>query len=373
MLALDDDDLCAAVRSVNPDPARRSRYLLLDILRRNIQALAVVESLRAPLRFGYSVKTNPDREILALVCRAGLYAEVISPEELELAMECGFENRTIYNGPFPAWRTREVPGIVFSDSIESFAENTRRIEGALIGVRYRPAHIPSRFGVSDDQLEQLCDAIRSSGRRTVGVSLHVRPEDFKGRSWRQIVADALEFARTLERRCSVRVTAFDVGGGKTPVEFDQAIAAGDFAWLLRESLSALPYAHAVFAEPGQAVVTPGAFVCAPVLEIRREGGRTDVVVDAGYPDLPQITTFPHRALAIIDGEPRLLHQGSDRILGCTCLEYDVIRNDIALPASLDRLQAIVIADAGAYDTSMGFEFARGGNRAVDDRIGVTGG
>ena len=204
------------------------------------------------------------------------------------------------------------------------------------------------------------------------MSLHVRPEDYGGRSWRQIVAHALEFARTLEERCRVKVTAFDVGGGKSPVEFDRAIAAGDFAWLLRESLAALPYAHAVFAEPGQAVVTPIEFMVAPVLEIRREGGRTDVVVDAGYPDLPQIRTYEHRVLAIVNGDVHLLGKGTDRILGCTCLEYDVIRDDVRLPARLEHLQAIVVADAGAYDTSMGFEFARGGNRAVDDRIGVGG-
>lgn len=373
MLALDDDALRAAVSRVNPDPARRARYLLYDVLRRNVQALAVVESLRPPLRFAYSVKTNPDRDLLEIVREAGLYAEVISPQELELVTRLGFADRTIYNGPYPAWRTNEAPAIVFSDSPEAFAENSRRLEGPLVGVRVRPAGVTSRFGITEEQLDDVCDAIRATARRTTGVSLHVRPEDFGRHSWRAIVASAIEYARYIEAKSGARVTAFDVGGGKTPVEFDRSLAAGDFAWLLRETHVALPYASDVFAEPGQAVVTPGAFVVAPVLEIRRSSGVTDVVVDAGYPDLPQIRTFAHRVLALVDGEPVLLEPGGDRILGCTCLEYDVIRDDVRLPARLDALEAIVIADAGAYDDSMSFDFARGGNTAVDDRIGVPGG
>lgn len=373
MLALDDDALRIAVRRVSPDPARRARYILYDVLRRNIQALAVIESLRQPLRFAYSVKTNPDRELLESAHDAGLYAEVTGPEELDLVHQIGFANRTIYNGPHPAWRARDVAGIIFSDSSEAFAENARRVEAALVGIRVRPPGIESRFGIVESQLDEVADAIRASGRRTTGVSLHVRPEDFGNRSWRQIIASAIDFAREIEKRTRAKVTAFDVGGGKTPVEFDQSIAAGDFAWLLRETVAALPYAHAIFAEPGQAVVTPGGFVVAPVLEIRRSNGVTDVIVDSGYPDLPQIRTFPHRVLAITDDEIVLLERGDDRILGCTCLEYDVIRDDVRLPKRLEAIQAIVVADAGAYDESMSFDFARGGNTAVDDRIGVPGG
>ncbi|MBV8639391.1 MAG: hypothetical protein JO322_15025 [Candidatus Eremiobacteraeota bacterium] len=373
MLALDNDALRAAVSRVRPDPARRARYFLYDILRRNFRALAAVESLRPPLRFAYSVKTNPDGELLECANDAGLYAEVIGPQELDLAHRLGFGSRTVYNGPHPAWRAGDVPGVIFSDSPESFAENARRVEGALVGIRVRPPGVASRFGIAESQLDDIVTAIRSSGRRTTGVSLHVRPQDFGNRSWRQIVASGIDFAREIEKRTGAKVTAFDVGGGKTPVEFDQSLAAGDFAWLLRETLAALAYAHAIFAEPGQAVVTPGAFFVAPVLEIRRYDGAADVVVDAGYPDLPQIHTFPHRVLALAGNDVALLERGNDRILGCTCLEYDVIRDDVRLPAHLDALEAIVIADAGAYDHSMSFDFARGGNRPVDERIGVPGG
>lgn len=370
MLVLDDDDLCTAVRGLKLDYRARGRHALYDVARRNVQALGQFEALRAPLRFAYSVKTNPDRALLEMFCDAGLYAEVISPEELTLALSLGFGLRTIYNGPHPAWRAEGIPGIVFSDSAQSFAENARRLEGTLVGIRVRPPGIQSRFGVGEDELRDVYHAIRSTGRRSVGVSMHVRPQDFRGRRWREVVAGAIELARAIERHARTRVTAFDVGGGNTPVEFDRALASGDFAWLLREVTLALPYTNAVFAEPGQAIVTPTAVFVAPVLEIRRHRGRTDVVVDAGYPELPQVTTFPHRVLAVAGDDVRLLGEGRDRILGRTCLEYDILRDHIRLPSDARALQAVVIADVGAYDASMGFDFARGGNRAIDEWNGV---
>ena len=372
MLVLDDDDLRAAVRSLTFDPTRRGRYPLYDILRRNVRALVSLEDVRQPLRFAYSVKTNPDRLLLEMVRDAGLYAEVISPQELQLTMALGFKNRTIYNGPQPAWRCSDVPGIVFADSLEAFVENARRLEGALGGMRLRPVGVHSRFGIDATHVDDIVRTLRALGRRSFGVSMHVRPQDFDGRSWRAIVASVIETAREIERRSGARVTAFDVGGGKTPLEFDRAFAGGDFAWLLREVPLALPYEQAIFAEPGQAVATPGAVFVAPVLELRRDGARTDIVVDAGYPDLPQITTFPHRVLAVANGRLSPLGPGNDRILGCTCLEYDVIRDDVALPRDLDSLQAVVVADVGAYDASMGFDFARGGNTTLHERTGTAG-
>ncbi len=363
MLVLDDDDLRDAIRRLGIDPARPGRYRLDNVIRRNFEALSASMQLRSPLQFAYSVKTNPDPAFLTAARAAGLYAEVIGPQELALAHEFGFANNTIYNGPYPAWQAGALPGMIFADSLEAFVENARRFSDGITGLRVRPAGIMSRFGVPHENVADAAAAIRTTGRTAVGVSFHVRPEDYAERTWRDVVEDALLFSLQIERTTRARVIAFNVGGGRTPLEFDRSIAAGDLAWLIRTVTSALPAIQVIFSEPGQAVATPCGIYVAPVLERRRH----EVVVNAGYPELSQIRTFDHRVLGVFkNDEIALLPKGEERILGRTCLEYDVIRDEVRLPDDADALQAIVIADAGAYDYSMAFNFALGGNSERND-------
>ncbi len=363
MLVLDDPDLCDAVRRLTIDPGQSRRYRLDDVLRRNFAALATTARLRSPLHFAYSVKTNPDAAFVSAARDAGLYAEVISPQELALAREFGFGNKTIYNGPWPAWRAGASPGIAFADSLEAFAGNTRHLNDTLPGLRVRPRHIPSRFGVAPDETNDIAEVVRQSGCDALGVSFHVRPEDYGTRSWREIVEEVLDFASEIERVTRARVVSFNIGGGRTPLEFDRGVAGGDLAWLTRVTTQALPALQTLFAEPGQAVATPCMVLVTPVLEHRKN----EIVVASGYPEVSQIRTYAHRVLAVFDdGSIELMETGYDRILGRTCLEYDIIRDNIGLPRRAERLIAIVIADVGAYDFSMAFEFAGGGNKERDD-------
>ena len=50
-------------------------------------------------RIGYSVKTNSLPYCLSIVKEYGCFAEVVSYDEYELALQCGFlKNHVIYNG-----------------------------------------------------------------------------------------------------------------------------------------------------------------------------------------------------------------------------------------------------------------------------------
>lgn len=366
MLALDDGDLCDSVRRIGVDPAVARRYDLDGIIRRNFEALATTAAARPPLQFAYSIKTNPDPAFAGEALRANLFAEVISPQELAFALSLGFGNRTIYNGPWPAWQAGAAPGIAFADSVAAFAENAHRLPDTVCGFRVRPEGISSRFGIAREDVPDAIAAIRASGRRSIALSFHVRPQDYGSRTWREIVDEVVAFGKDLERATRSRIAAFDVGGGPTPAEFDRLVAAGDLTWLISTVTLELPSTEAIYLEPGQAVATPCAVYVAPVLERRSRS----VVIAAGYPEVSQIRTFPHRVLGIYDdGTVQLLRDGTDCILGRTCLEYDIVRNDVRLPAQLDSLRAVVIADAGAYDSSMAFGFGLGGNKQRDE-LGV---
>ncbi len=248
---------------------------------------------------------------------------------------------------------------MFADSLEAFQDNLR-FARAVPGIRIRPDGIESRFGLTRADAQQAAAIVARSGRDVAAVSFHVRPQDYGGRNWREIALEGLRAAQLFQATSGAAIIAFDVGGGKTPAEFDQAVREGDFVWLRRTARALLPALQVLFAEPGQALATPLEAVAARVVEVRNRQTHVEAIVDAGYPEVTQITAFQHRLYRIEDaGAVRLTEGGRDRVCGRTCLEYDIIANDVALPETLRAGDLLIIADAGAYDSSMQFTFARG--------------
>ncbi|HEY0393321.1 MAG TPA: hypothetical protein VGD01_02385 [Candidatus Elarobacter sp.] len=319
---------------------------------------------RPPLALtaAYSFKTNPRSELVRMARAHGFVAEAISAEELAWAAHEGFApGETIYNGPEPLARPAggEQLAVAFADSVEAFARNARRRVAAVLGVRLRPSMIASRFGVPVDQERELCDAAGATPPDAVlGVSYHVRREDYKGATWRDLAADVLQRAVGLERRCGRPVVAFDVGGGWTPEQFDADFQA-DMRWLVGRVVDALPSCTRLIFEPGQAVCTPTEALLTRVLEVRRHGARAEAIVDVGYSDWPEMHAYVHGFFVWRGERWTPLGRGPDRLGGRTCLEYDVIEG-LRFPADLAPGDRLLITGSGSYDHSMAFDFARGG-------------
>jgi len=319
---------------------------------------------RPPLALvaSFSFKTNPRRELLELARKHGFFAETISRDELEWAKHEKFApQETVYNGPEPLLDRREGERLAyaFADSVEAFERNLQRGVAHVHGVRLRPSMIASRFGVPvDDESSLLAAAQASPAGTPLAVSFHARHEDFHGASWRDVAGDVLDRAVALERATGRRVVAFDVGGGWKPDEFDASFEP-DMRWLAGRIAAALPSCTALLFEPGQSLCTPTEALLTEVLEVRARGPRRDAVVDVGYSDWPEMNAYPHRIFVWRGGRWEPVGRGPDRLLGRTCLEYDVVEG-LRFPADLAPGDRLLIADAGSYDHSMSFNFARGG-------------
>lgn len=315
------------------------------------------------VRLGYSIKTNPRRELLQLARASGLLAETISRQERAWALQCGFDPAdTIANGPVPPSAGEPACGFVFADSLESFAGNARRGSGRVNGARLRPSMIESRFGIAlEDDVALAAIARRGSG--PLAVSFHVRREDFRGASWRDVASDVVERAVALQARAGRPVVAFDVGGGWTTNEFDDLFVT-DTRWLAGRLERALPACREILAEPGQAACTPAEALVTSVVEVRERRGRREAILDLGYSDWPDMHAYVHDVFAW-DGDAWIrLGVGPDRMAGRTCLEYDVITG-LKFPPNLGRGDRLLIGNAGSYDGSMAFQFGLGGAPAVE--------
>jgi len=329
--------------------------------------IATVASLRDSLGdppiglvSGYSFKTNPRPELVSAARACGFYAETISGEELAWAVEEGFPpSQIIYNGPRPLREPADTPvGLAFADSVEALVRNVRRGVARLHGVRLRPTMIGSRFGIpveDDETLAALAGALEP--RTPFAVSFHARRGDFDGADWRDVAGDVLGRAVALQESTRRPIVAFDIGGGWTPQEFDERFAP-DVEWLIDRLRADLPACTSLIFEAGQAVCTPSEALLTTVLELRERRGRREVVIDAGYPDWPEMHEYRHGMYAWREQAWTALGRGPDRLLGRTCLEYDQI-DGLRFPPNLAEGDRLLITDTGSYDHSMAFDFARG--------------
>jgi diaminopimelate decarboxylase len=355
---LDSDVLAAALAtSVPVKVVTPARVHLPDAGETNFARLAEAVDGIPGLRAAYSVKTNPRDEMLALALRHGIDVEVISEAEWRHVRSRGFDpSRILYNGPRPLG-TAQV-AVAFADSIEAFERNAARYMGLAHGIRIRPAGISSRFGVAGASLSDVAAIARRSPRvEALGVSFFVRSGDLQGRSWADVAHGVILEAAKLEEDAGKPVMAFDVGGGCSPGEFDERWAS-DFRDTFAAARERLRYLEHSYIEPGQEVAASTEAVVARVLEVRRAGPSAEVVIDAGLPAMPRVREARHRVFLRGGDAWTELLPGDGRILGCICMEEDIVKEGVSV-AGVREGDVLAVCDTGAYDSSMAFDFAKG--------------
>ena len=154
------------------------------------------------------------------------------------------------------------------------------------------------------------------------------------------------------------MVCFDVGGGWYPQEWDD-IFVPRLQEVATRVAGALPNCRELIVEPGKALVQPVTAVLTTVLDMQDDGEDLGVVVDAAIAELPDAGSHPHRIFRRGPDGWLPLGQGHDRILGRSCMEHDVLSASVSVPPDVVVGELWAIADAGAYDQSMAYRFARG--------------
>lgn len=377
---LPEEDLIAADGLSAPGTTPRWVRLKAQADRRIGAFLSACRDGDEPLLVpAYSVKTNPDRWVLELMQRHRIALEVISREELALARSLGPTcERIIVNGP---GKLRWLMGAlseqgdpksishVYADSLEELGRTLASplpadvFNDVVLGLRVKPGGVGSRFGISFDDLNELArtlDLLRQyPAGASFGLHLHVSRAVIGERRWRSLVSELVQTASRLERLAGRTCVALDFGGGGYPDDLIDTVR-----WLRAEvgptAHRELPNLELLFIEPGRALVQDWMAVTTTVLEVRHREGRTEIVVDASIACLSEAGHFPHRILRRGPTEwASIPSPGSDRVLGPTCMEADVLAEGIQLPADIAEGDALLVLDAGAYDRSMAYDFAKG--------------
>lgn len=289
---------------------------------------------------GYSVKTNSLPYAVAKAKDFGCFAEVVSDDELELALACGYGMKEIiFNGPMKskswfleavmngavvnvethreiAW-LKELPadghykvGIRLSVNISDISPEDAEGENDF-----------SRFGFNDvtEEFSNALEAIRSIPQvRLAGLHIHRTSHSRSVRFYQNIVA----YAASVIKKYQLELDYLDVGGGYYGI-FHNAPTFDEYAEAIYESLQKQGLEKlTIIVEPGNALTAAAFSYYSRVIDTKHlpdcillttDGSRNDV--DPFFRKERYMTEI-HREKEEAEVVPLQI------VAGATCLEYD---------------------------------------------------
>ena len=379
-------------------------YFLIreNLLAENIDGFRrALDHLWPNSRIAYSVKTNALPWILSWMKDHGVDAEVVSDEEYELALLCGFpENRIVFNGPVKGrerlLRAVSAGSVVNLDSAadlealtatESFtaeprsravdsqllaagfrlqAVASRPISAGVLGLRlnmspdlFDPADVGYqedgfRFGYSEETgafaaaLEQLKDV---TDIRNIGLHIHVNSITRSPRVYAAAAARAAEVIRKYD----LSPAFVDIGGGffggvpgKTTPE--------EYIGVIREALFPVvdPARTCLILEPGSAAIGSAVELHTSVLDVKDTARGRIVTTDGSRIHIDPLwlkKSYLFTSSASLPPHPRQV------VCGYTCMDHDrlmVLENQPELKVG----DQIVYHRVGNYTVTFGGPFIR---------------
>ena len=308
---------------------------------RSIKGFQVaLNSCFAEWTIGYSVKTNSLPYCLSIANKQGCYAEVVSDDEYELALLCGFQKEHIvFNGPM---KSRES----FLDALTNGSivniETHRELEwlkelpkdklysvGLRLNVNISKIspedaigdNDDSRFGFSDET-EEFNNAIESiyklNNVKLSGIHIHRTSHSRSVRFYK----NSLRYACEVIKKYHLQLDYIDIGGGYFGIFRDKPTYQ-QYADSFKEVLASYELDNLkIIVEPGNALVASCFSFLSEVIDVKHiEGNRWYITTDGSRNDVDPLfrkTSYFFELLSDRDGSI----VDEQIVTGCTCLEFD---------------------------------------------------
>lgn len=312
---------------------------------------------------GYSVKTNSLPYCLCLARNMGCYAEVVSHDEYELALLCGYsKNKIIYNGPMKSKET--FLDAIINGSIVNI-ETKRELKWLKelpidkiynIGIRINvdiSAISPedakdndnlSRFGFCNEELEDAITEIKKlQNLKISGIHIH---RTSKTRSC-SFYENLIEFACKIISNQNLEIDYIDIGGGYYGI-FPNAPTFEDYCSSFHKILSKYNLCHlTIIVEPGNALAASSFSYLTTIIDtkdlkqakiITTDGTRNDI--DPLFAKSNYIKEFKYNTASKQIVSEQI-------ITGATCLEFDKLFT-ISNAPELNIGDNILFRNVGAY-------------------------
>lgn len=324
-----------------------------------------------PGRVVYSVKSNPDKRVLAYLYNAGIrHFDVASLHEIELIAGL-FPNAPMHY-MHPVKSRESIRKAYYDHGIRDFSldsheelakilQETGHARDLRLFVRLaisngHAAHaLSGKFGISLLEAPALLKACREHAE-ALGVCFHVGSQCMNPEAYES----AMTLTTNLLATHDITIDILDIGGGFPSVYPDLAPPAlssymDAIAQSFQRVRELMPECE-LWCEPGRALVAEGGSLLARV-ELRKgnqlyiNDGIYGTLFDAGFPGFiypSRMITRPDRA-ASAEMEEFSLY-------GPTCDSLDAMKGPFLLPANIDEGDWIEIGQLGAYGSTLQSNF-----------------
>lgn len=363
---------------------------------RALERLATLRAAFAPLEplVAYSVKANPNLALLRAMAAAGAGADIVSGGELYRSLQAGVRpDQIVFAG---VGKTREEMRMGIEAGIKSFHVESEQEMDALaevaedlgrssdgsagpaapgavprpgstvvapMGVRVNPdvsspthdytrtGHAAAKFGVPPEQAVDLFRrACARPSLRPVGVAVHLGSQIRDTAPFLRALDVVLGVVDQVRRDTGLRLEYVDLGGGfgiadGEAGEIDVAALGRDVAARMKGRGLELVL------EPGRFLVGDAGVLVTRALYVKRAGGKTFVVTDAGMTELIRPSHYGGvHAVSLVRDEG---HGAVERVdvVGPVCEQGDFLARDCRLPLPSPGA-LLCVHQAGAYGFAM---------------------
>ena len=351
-------------------------YYLIDEaeLRSNIRAFQeAFEKYWPCASIAYSVKTNSLPWVLSYMREHGILAEVVSPEEYQLAQMCGYRaEEIVYNGPIKtrdsliyAMNEGSMVNLDSRSDVQTLC--TAQVAPNVVGLRVNvdlgalcPEDIDYledgfRFGFSYETgaLEQVIFAVRQRfGDIPMGLHLHCNSRTRAVKVYRSIAAVAANIIQ--QYRLDIRY--IDIGGGYFGGVPGKP-TADDYIKAVKEELQGVVDCTKVrlIVEPGSALIGSPVKLVTSVLDVKDTKKARIVTTDGSRIHIDPLWKKSRYLYRLTSGGGQ--YPGKQIICGYTCMDHDrlmILENDRELSVG-DRIEYLKV---GAYSMTFGGPFIR---------------
>ena len=327
---------------------------------------------------GYSFKTNYVPALCKIAKEAGCYAEVVSEMEYSLAKRIGFD-KIIFNGPIK--KAESLKNALADNAIinlDSYYELDTVMEYKIehpndiicVGLRLNIDLTDEdgaskmqcglrvgRFGFSEEMLEEIIPMLYENGIKIISLHGHTSSSDRAVVNYRIITEQMLQIC---EKFALSDLLYFDIGGGffgaaakgmnvsNKPNYSDYANCILDICLNNKWFMQIKP---TIVIEPGVSVVANVFSYVSKIFQVKDIAGQKFLITDGTVFDIkPTLhkNNLPHLFYVRKNETSTFLAN----LVGSTCMEKDVILNNVEVPSSIGYGDYVKIEGVGAYTIAL---------------------